>query len=98
MFPDASCCLNSSRVIQLERLKRSGKLIWKKFNGLGLTGISMACGALALGISDPVTSLSQCVLFVVMLSVEYISNAYETSKFRSFIDEVLRNDKKLCFS
>lgn len=58
----------------------------------------MACGALALLISDPVTSLSQCVLFVVMLSVEYISNAYETSGFRSFINEVLRNDKKLCFS
>ncbi|EJK2114754.1 hypothetical protein NK428_001598 [Vibrio navarrensis] len=65
MFPDASCCLNSSRVIQLERLKRSGKLIWKKFNGLGLTGISMACGALVLGISDPVTSLSQCVLCIL---------------------------------
>ncbi|EGR2797838.1 hypothetical protein DU976_18480, partial [Vibrio navarrensis] len=60
MFPDASCCLNSPRVIQLERLKRSRKLIWKKFNGLGLTCISMACGALALLISDSVTLLSQC--------------------------------------
>ncbi|QOD68849.1 hypothetical protein IF132_08280 [Vibrio navarrensis] len=65
MFPDASCCLNSSRVIQLERLKRSGKLIWKKFNGLGLTGISMACGALALLISDPVMPLSQCALCIL---------------------------------
>ncbi|ENC6731170.1 hypothetical protein ABKZ05_001854 [Vibrio navarrensis] len=65
MFPDASCCLNSSRVIQLERLKRSGKLIWKKFNGLGLTGISMACGALALGISDPVILPLQCVLCIL---------------------------------
>ncbi|MBG0758702.1 hypothetical protein BOO22_04670 [Vibrio cidicii] len=39
--------------------------IAKKFNGLGLTGISIACGALALGISDPVMSLSQCVLCIL---------------------------------
>ncbi|QPL54952.1 hypothetical protein [Vibrio navarrensis] len=58
----------------------------------------MTCGVLALLISDPVMSLSQCALLVLMLSVEYIINAYETSGFRSFIDEVLRNDKKLCFS
>nr|WP_193256660.1 DUF3693 domain-containing protein [Vibrio navarrensis] len=61
MLPDASCCLNSSRVIQLERLKRSGKLIWKKFNGLGLTGISMACGALALA-NLAISKFALCIL------------------------------------
>lgn len=40
----------------------------------------------------------KCALCALMLSVEYISSAYETSRFRSFINEVLRNDKKLCFS
>ncbi|WP_413470520.1 DUF3693 domain-containing protein [Vibrio navarrensis] len=70
----------------------------KKFNGLGLTGISMACGALALGISDPVTLLSQCVLCRIMLIVAYRVFNQETSTFRGFIDEVLRNDKKFCFS
>lgn len=44
------------------------------------------------------TSYFKCALLVLMLSVEYIINAYETAGFRSFIDEVLRNDKKLCFS
>ncbi|EPN8462039.1 DUF3693 domain-containing protein [Vibrio cidicii] len=39
--------------------------IAKKFNGLGLTGISMACGALALGVSDPVTLLPQFVLCIL---------------------------------
>ncbi|MFH4666639.1 DUF3693 domain-containing protein [Vibrio cidicii] len=47
------------------QIKAYWERIAKKYNGLGLTGISMACGALALGVSDPVTSLSQCVLCIL---------------------------------
>lgn len=47
------------------QIKAYWERIAKKYNGLGLTGISMACGALALGISDPVTLLSQCVLYIL---------------------------------
>ncbi|MBT0229411.1 hypothetical protein HAS37_23480 [Vibrio campbellii] len=36
--------------------------IAKKYNGLGFTGISMACGGLAMVISSPSESLLQCAL------------------------------------
>ena len=39
--------------------------IAKKYNGLGLTGISMACGGLAMVISSPSESLLQCALYVL---------------------------------
>ncbi|MET2956279.1 DUF3693 domain-containing protein [Vibrio harveyi] len=39
--------------------------IAKKYNGLGLTGISMACGGLAMVISSPSESLSQCALCIL---------------------------------
>ncbi|HDY7960754.1 TPA: hypothetical protein RQK63_004313 [Vibrio vulnificus] len=68
--------------------------IAKKYNGLGLTGISMAYGALALTNLD-IANFALCGL---MLSVAYRVFTQETPIFRSFIDEVLRNDKKLCFS
>ncbi|HCG9873704.1 TPA: hypothetical protein NJ716_000645 [Vibrio parahaemolyticus] len=35
----------------------------KKFNGLGLSGISMACTGLALVIASPQESLLQCALY-----------------------------------
>ncbi|MCX8804537.1 DUF3693 domain-containing protein [Vibrio parahaemolyticus] len=38
--------------------------IAKKYNGLGLAGISMACGGLAMVISSPSESLLQCALWV----------------------------------
>ncbi|HHY0466725.1 TPA: DUF3693 domain-containing protein [Vibrio parahaemolyticus] len=45
------------------------KAVWegiaKKFNGLGLSGISMACTGLALVISSPQEPLSQCALYVM---------------------------------
>ncbi|MDC8110026.1 DUF3693 domain-containing protein [Vibrio sp. CCUG 15886] len=67
-------------------------------DGLSLSGISIACGGLAMWIGSPAEALAKCALCGLMLSVEYINGAYETSRFRSFINEVLRNDKKLCFS
>ncbi|EMK3382133.1 hypothetical protein V8054_000331 [Vibrio parahaemolyticus] len=43
------------------------KAVWegiaKKFNGLGLSGISMACTGLALVIASPQESLLQCALY-----------------------------------
>ncbi|ABU71269.1 DUF3693 domain-containing protein [Vibrio campbellii] len=39
--------------------------IAKKYNGLGFTGISMACGGLAMVISSPSESLLQCALYVL---------------------------------
>ena len=39
--------------------------IAKKYNGLGLAGISMACGGLAMVISSPSESLLQCALYVM---------------------------------
>ncbi|EJG1681142.1 hypothetical protein BWH99_RS09390 [Vibrio parahaemolyticus] len=44
------------------------KAVWegiaKKFNGLGLSGISTACTGLALVIASPQESLLQCALYV----------------------------------
>ncbi len=39
--------------------------IAKKYNGLGLTGISMACGGLAMVISSPSEPLLQCALCIL---------------------------------
>ncbi|OUJ35443.1 hypothetical protein BTR40_14165 [Vibrio parahaemolyticus] len=39
--------------------------IAKKFNGLGLAGISMACTGLALVIASPQELLLQCALYVL---------------------------------
>ncbi|EJE4205045.1 DUF3693 domain-containing protein [Vibrio parahaemolyticus] len=39
--------------------------IAKKFDGLGLSGISMACAGLALVIASPQESLLQCALYVL---------------------------------
>ncbi len=39
--------------------------IAKKFDGLGLSGISMACAGLALVIASPQEPLLQCALYVL---------------------------------
>ncbi|WP_337222441.1 DUF3693 domain-containing protein [Vibrio alginolyticus] len=45
------------------------KAVWegiaKKFNGLGLSGISMACTGLALVIASPQEPLLQCALYLL---------------------------------
>lgn len=39
--------------------------IAKKFNGLGLSGISMACAGFAVAFSSPMEPLTQCALFTL---------------------------------
>ncbi|MFB9187443.1 DUF3693 domain-containing protein [Vibrio ostreicida] len=39
----------------------------KKYNGLGLRGISIACGGLAMWIGSPSESLARCVLCGTLL-------------------------------
>lgn len=46
-------------------IKAHWESIAKKFNGLGLSGISMICSGLALVISSPVKALSQCALSIL---------------------------------
>ncbi len=45
----------------------SVKAVWediaKKYNGLGLRGISMICGGLAMWIGSPVDAMAKCALF-----------------------------------
>ncbi|ELA7258216.1 hypothetical protein Q9890_004271 [Vibrio parahaemolyticus] len=47
------------------------KAVWegiaKKFNGLGLSGISMACTGLAFVIASPQEPLLQCALYPVFM-------------------------------
>ena len=50
--------LDKSKTHEAQTLWNS---IAKKYNGLGLTSISMACGAVALGMA----SLNQCVLSIL---------------------------------
>ncbi|TOI67541.1 hypothetical protein CGI56_07740 [Vibrio parahaemolyticus] len=49
----------------LKQLRAVWEGIAKKFNGLGLSGISMACTGLALVIASPQESLLQCALYVM---------------------------------
>ncbi|KAB0289287.1 hypothetical protein F2P58_09405 [Vibrio fortis] len=50
--------LDKAKTLEAQTLWNS---IAKKYNGLGLTSISMACGAVALGME----SLNQCVLSIL---------------------------------
>ncbi|EGQ9459699.1 hypothetical protein F1K68_20925 [Vibrio parahaemolyticus] len=72
------------------------KAVWegiaKKFNGLGLSGISMACAGLALVIASPQESLLQCVLYLLMLNAIAYANSIKCLSFEGLFNEVSRND------
>ncbi|MBM4948975.1 hypothetical protein HYO33_13480 [Vibrio parahaemolyticus] len=78
------------------------KAVWegiaKKFNGLGLSGISMACAGLALVIASPQESLLQYALYLLMFNAVAYSLFIKCPAFEGQFNEVSRNDKKLYFS
>ncbi|HCH0053474.1 TPA: hypothetical protein NJ776_000423 [Vibrio parahaemolyticus] len=72
------------------------KAVWegtaKKFNGLGLSGISMACTGLALVIASPQELLLQCALYLLMLNAFAYANLIKCLSFEGLFNEVSRND------
>ncbi|EGQ9250348.1 hypothetical protein F9H63_24625 [Vibrio parahaemolyticus] len=72
------------------------KAVWegiaKKFNGLGLSGISMACTGLALVIASPQEPLLQCALYLLMLNAIAYTNLIKCLSFEGLFNEVSRND------
>ncbi|EJG0651200.1 hypothetical protein C4G56_RS00965 [Vibrio parahaemolyticus] len=72
------------------------KAVWegiaKKFNGLGLSGISMACAGLALVIASPQEPLLQCALYLLMLNVIAYASPIKCLSFEGLLNEVSRND------
>ncbi|HCM1303389.1 TPA: hypothetical protein N2906_001406 [Vibrio parahaemolyticus] len=72
------------------------KAVWegttKKFNGLGLSGISMACTGLALVIASPQEPLLQCALYLLMLNSIAYSDLIKCLSFEGQFNEVSRND------
>ncbi|MCC3816667.1 hypothetical protein IB293_14825 [Vibrio parahaemolyticus] len=64
----------------------------KKFNGLGLSGISMACTGLALVIASPQEPLLQCALYLLMLNSIAYASLIKYPSFEGLFNEVSRND------
>ncbi|EHH1099141.1 hypothetical protein J7H89_001704 [Vibrio parahaemolyticus] len=72
------------------------KAVWegtaKKFNGLGLSGISMACTGLALVIASPQEPLLQCALCRLMFNKLIKSFGKLTYCFGEQFNEAARNE------
>ncbi|EJE8524050.1 hypothetical protein M5229_002178 [Vibrio parahaemolyticus] len=72
------------------------KAVWegiaKKFNGLGLSGISMACTGLALVITSPQEPLLQCALYLLILNTIAYVSPIKCLSFEGLFNEVSRND------
>ncbi|MBS9820648.1 hypothetical protein J4H34_20795, partial [Vibrio alginolyticus] len=75
------------------------KAVWegiaKKFNGLGLSGISMACTGLALVIASPQESLLQCALCDVMLNNVSYQLHIHPFDYQGIYDELSKNEQEL---
>ncbi|HBC3970002.1 hypothetical protein HYN78_24540 [Vibrio parahaemolyticus] len=78
------------------------KAVWegiaKKFNGLGLSGISMACTGLALVIASPQEPLLQCALCDVMLNNVSYQLHIHPFDYQGIYDELSKNEQELRFS
>ncbi|HCG7144209.1 TPA: hypothetical protein NJ348_001323 [Vibrio parahaemolyticus] len=78
------------------------KAVWegtaKKFNGLGLSGISMACTGLALVIASPQEPPLQYALYLLMFNEVAYRLFIKYTSFEVQFNEVSRNDQKLYFS
>lgn len=72
------------------------KALWegiaKKYNGLGLSSISMALAVFGIAQYQSIERSFNYALGCVMLNVVYISMSYESLIIRRFIDEIQRND------
>ncbi|MBM5089580.1 hypothetical protein HYN76_12370 [Vibrio parahaemolyticus] len=60
----------------------------KRFNGLGLSGISMVCA----GFASPQEPLLQCALYLLMLNSIAYYNLIKCPSFEGQFNEVSRND------
>ena len=65
---------------------------------MGEGSFSMAFGALVLLISDPVTPLSQCVLYRVMLNDVSYQLHIQPFNYKVVYDALSENEQKLRFS
>ncbi|HAV1496172.1 TPA: hypothetical protein JG855_000233 [Vibrio parahaemolyticus] len=60
----------------------------KRFNGFGLSGISMVCA----GFASPQEPLLQCVLYLLMLNAIAYASPIKCLSFEGLFNEVSRND------
>ncbi|HCH3678737.1 TPA: hypothetical protein NKU97_000391 [Vibrio parahaemolyticus] len=60
----------------------------KRFNGLGLSGISMVCA----GFASPQEPLLQCALYLLMLNAIAYASPIKCLSFEGLFNEVSRND------
>ncbi|MCQ9044933.1 hypothetical protein H2C85_02085 [Vibrio parahaemolyticus] len=66
----------------------------KRFNGLGLSGISMACA----GFASPQEPLLQCALCDVMLNNVSYQLHIHPFDYQGIYDELSKNEQELRFS
>ncbi|HCE2679409.1 TPA: hypothetical protein NGU92_000849 [Vibrio parahaemolyticus] len=64
----------------------------KKFNGLGSSGISMACAGFAVVFTSPLEPLHQCALWAPILNVIAYAHPIKCLSFEGQFNEVSRND------
>ncbi|HCG7440324.1 hypothetical protein HJ144_16180 [Vibrio parahaemolyticus] len=64
----------------------------KKFNGLGLSGISMACAGFAVVFTSPLEPPHQCALYLLMLNAIAYASPIKCLSFEGLFNEVSRND------
>ncbi|EDP60025.1 bacteriophage f237 ORF10 [Vibrio sp. AND4] len=78
------------------------KAVWegiaKKYNGLGLTGISMACTGLAVMITSPLDPLSQCVLYPLMVNRVSYQLHINPLEYKGLYEKLSKNEPELRFS
>ncbi|ARP10693.1 regulatory protein [Vibrio alginolyticus] len=66
--------------------------IAKKFNGLGLSSISMVCGMFALWLGDLKVAIAKCALWALMLNAIAYAYPIKCLSFEGQFNEVSRND------
>ncbi|ELM6620376.1 hypothetical protein Q2Y23_001316 [Vibrio fluvialis] len=79
-------------------IKAYWERIAKKYNGLGLQGLSMAVGSLALYATEVKASLLQCALCPVMLNQVSYKLHIEPLDYQRLYDSLSENDKELHIS